>query len=411
MGSFIILDLTYFENGVHFRSMIRRLQKLSKTDNLFLFGARGTGKSTLIRSLFEDENVLWIDLLTEADEETFGKNPGTLSQHLKIKKYNFVIIDEIQKFPKLLDIIHHEIENNPSPPFFILTGSSARKLKRNSANLLGGRALTYHLFPFCYFEIKNDFELDQILKYGSLPLLYSKQNLLKKEEYLKGYVKSYLQEEILIEQLIRQVEPFKDFLEVAALMNGEIINYSKISKDIGVSDQTVKSFFQILEDTLVGYMLPSFHRSIRKRQRESPKFYFFDLGVTRALSRKLKLPLEKSTSEYGKAFEHFIFLEIFKMCDYLNNDYRLSYLRTKDDAEVDLIIERPGEPDLLLEIKSTQKIQPHDAKNLNRFIHSWDNKKVEAMIWSTDKLSKKIDSVHCLHWQDGMNTLFKEHTK
>lgn len=387
--------------------MVRRLENLSKNDNLFLFGARGTGKSTLIKALFEGEKHLWIDLLKDQDEEKFGRDPDALSQHLKIANYQFVIIDEIQKFPKLLDIVHHEIENNPKAPYFILTGSSARKLKRNSANLLGGRALTYHLYPFTYFELANDFDLDQVLKYGSLPLLYSKQNPSKKEEYLKTYVKSYLQEEILIEQLIRQVEPFKDFLEIAAQMNGEIINYSKISKDVGVSDQTVKSFFQILEDTLIGYTLPSFHRSIRKRQRESPKFYFFDLGVVRALSRSIKLPLQPGTSEYGKAFEHFIVLEIYRMCEYLKNDYRLSYLRTKDDAEIDLIIERPGLPDLLLEIKSTHKVQDSDVKTLQHFQKDWD-KKSEAVIWSMDPVAKVINSVPSYHWKDGLEKLFSK---
>lgn len=385
--------------------MVKRIQTLSKNDNLFLFGARGTGKSTLLKDLFKTKNHLWIDLLKDSDEEKFGRNPEALSLHLKMNKYKFVIIDEIQKFPKLLDIVHYEIENNPNPPFFILTGSSARKLKRNSANLLGGRALTFHLYPFTYFELKDKFEFDEILKYGSLPLLFSKQNPSKKEEYLKSYVKSYLQEEILVEQLTRQVEPFKDFLEVAAQMNGEIINYSKISKDVGVSDQTVKSFFQILEDTLVGYTLHPFHRSIRKRQRESPKFYFFDLGVVRALSRKIRLPLIQGTSEFGKAFEHFIILEIFRISEYLNNDFRLSYLRTKDDAEIDLVIERPGEPDFLLEIKSTHKILESDVKTLNHFQKDWD-KKSEAAVWSMDPVSKKINSVSCYYWKDGLKKLF-----
>jgi predicted AAA+ superfamily ATPase len=389
--------------------MVNRIQKLSKSDNLFLFGARGTGKSTLLRELFAHEKKLWIDLLLEKDEESFGRQPEALSQHLKLQQYDFVVIDEIQKFPKLLDIIHYEIENNPNSPFFILTGSSARKLKRNSANMLGGRALIYDLFPFTYFELKDSFDLDQVLKYGSLPLLWSKQNPQKKEEYLKGYVRSYLQEEILIEQLIRQIEPFKDFLEVAAQMNGEIINYSKISKDVGVSDQTVKSFFQILEDTLIGFLLPSFNRSIRKRQRESPKFYFFDRGVVGALARTLKVPLLPRTSEYGKAFEHFIILEVMRMCEYQKNEFRMSYLRTKDDAEIDLVIERPGEADLLLEIKSTKKVQESDLTSLRRFIKDWD-KPVVAELWSNDKISKKINSIDCYHWEKGLKKLFKIHS-
>lgn len=385
--------------------MIGRLQNISKNDHLFLFGARGTGRSTLLRALFLKEKKLWIDLLTEEDEDVFGRHPEELSHHLKLNHYDYVIIDEIQKFPKLLDIIHHEIENNPRVPYFVLTGSSARKLKRNSANLLGGRALNFSLFPLSYFELKEDFELEQALAYGTLPLIWSKQNPQKRQDYLRSYVKNYLQEEILREQVTRQIEPFKNFLEVAAQMNGEIINFSRISLDVGVSDQTVKSFFQILEDTLVGFLLPSFHRSIRKRQREASKFYFFDCGVVRALSRSLKVPLVRGTSEYGKAFEHFIVLEIFRMCEYLKNDYRLSYLRTKDDAEIDLVIERPGLPDLLLEIKSTSRVQECDIKNLAKFLKDWD-KPAEAAVWSMERISKKISGVDCFPWQEGIRRIF-----
>jgi predicted AAA+ superfamily ATPase len=247
--------------------------------------------------------------------------------------------------------------------------------------------------------------LEQALAYGTLPLIWSKQNPQKRQDYLRSYVKNYLQEEILREQVTRQIEPFKNFLEVAAQMNGEIINFSRISLDVGVSDQTVKSFFQILEDTLVGFLLPSFHRSIRKRQREASKFYFFDCGVVRALSRSLKVPLVRGTSEYGKAFEHFIVLEIFRMCEYLKNDYRLSYLRTKDDAEIDLVIERPGLPDLLLEIKSTSRVQECDIKNLAKFLKDWD-KPAEAAVWSMERISKKISGVDCFPWQEGIRRIF-----
>ena len=308
--------------------MVKRHQKLSDSDDLFLFGARGTGKSTLIHKLFEKSKVLWIDLLTEDDEETFGRKPDELSRHLKSTEYDYVVIDEIQKFPKLLDIVHLEIERKtPHRPYFILTGSSARKLKKSGANLLGGRAFTYYLFPFTHVELGPSFKLNHALEYGTLPLVWARNENEKKEEFLRGYVRNYLKEEILAEQVLRQIEPFKDFLEVAAQMNGEIINYSKIARDVGVSDQTIKSFFSILEDTLIGYSLPPFHRSIRKRQRESPKFYFFDPGVRRALTRSLKISLTPRTSEYGKAFEHFVILEIFRACEYRKNDFKLSYLR------------------------------------------------------------------------------------
>lgn len=386
--------------------MVSRHQKLSNSDDLFLFGARGTGKSTLIRDLFSQSKVLWIDLLTEADEDRFGRHPDELSRHLKNSQYEFVVIDEIQKFPKLLDIVHLEIERKSAHrPFFVLTGSSARKLKKSGANLLGGRAFTFYLFPFTHIELGTSFDLQKALEFGTLPLAWGRTEDEKKEEFLRGYVRNYLTEEILAEQILRQIEPFKEFLEVAAQMNGEIINYSKIARDVRVSDQTIKSFYSILEDTLIGYFLLPFHRSIRKRQREAPKFYFFDLGIRRALARGLKIPLAPKTSEYGKVFEHFIFLEIFRACEYRKNDFKLSYLTTKDDVEIDMIIERPGQPDLLLEIKSTDFVQEEDAKALNRFLADWD-RPCEAQVWSLDPLPKMIQDVECLPWQVGFHKIF-----
>lgn len=378
--------------------MVNRLQKLNNNCNLFLFGARGTGKTTLLNHLFRHKSdVLWIDLLKDEDEERFGRNPDELTKHLA----------EIQKFPKLLDVIHLEIENKNRKHqcYFILTGSSARKLKRSSANLLAGRAINYQLHPFTHIELGDDFELDHVLRFGSLPLTYSFKDNELKADFLRTYIKNYLKEEILEEQLIRKIDSFRDFLEVAAQNSGKIINYSKIAKDIGSSDQTVKSFYQVMEDTLIGFLLPPFHRSIRKRQREAPKFYLFDLGVKSTLERTLKVPLVKRTSEYGYAFEHFIILEIYRMTEYLKNDFQLSYLRTKDDAEIDLIIERPGMPDFLLEIKSTSKITNEDTKTISNFLNSWD-RAVEAQVWSLDTISKNINGVTCLQWQEGFNRLF-----
>ncbi len=392
--------------------MVNRIQKLSKNSHLFLFGARGTGKTTLLRLLFDKNSkgsTLWIDLLSEADEDRFGRHPDELSHHLKAKHYDYVVIDEIQKFPKLLDIVHLEIESKvrSKKTYFILTGSSARKLKRNAANLLGGRAFTNFLFPYTHQELGELFNLETVLKFGSLPLTWSYEDDEQKCEFLRSYVRNYLKEEILEEQIVRKIDTFRDFLEIAAQHSGEIINFSKIGRDVGTSDQTVKSYYQILEDTLVGISLPSFHRSIRKRQREAPKFYLFDLGIKSALERTLKVPLEKRTSAYGKAFEHFIILEIFRMCEYLKNDFRLSYLRTKDDAEIDLVIERPGLPDLLLEIKSTQMIREEDIRTISRFSREWD-KEVEAQVWSQDSLTTKINEVTSYHWKEGFLKLFSK---
>ena len=239
-------------------------------------------------------------------------------------------------------------------------GERANRLsfgKYGAADLLAGRAFTYNLYPFSHIELGGAFSLDISLSLGSLPGMLALEEVEDRKEYLRSYVKTYLKEEIVAEQVIRQIQPFRDFLEIAAQCNGQIINYSKIARDIGVDDKTVQSYFQILEDTLVGFMLPSFHRSIRKRQREAPKFYFFDPGVKRALDRTLRMELVPQTFAYGKAFEHWVILEAMKMNEYRRLDYQFMYLKTKDDAEIDLIIERPGEKTLLVEIKSSVQVQ------------------------------------------------------
>jgi uncharacterized protein len=382
--------------------MVRRAIKLNKNNSLFLFGARGTGKSTLLKRHFDGPDTLWIDLLTDADEDRFGRSPDELSRVLAAKKYKQVVIDEIQKAPKLLDIVHHEIEK--SKVRFILTGSSARKLKRGGANLLGGRAITYNLFPFTAHELKAQFDLSRVLAFGSLPKVYFANNSDETILLLKSYVKTYIREEILIEQVIRNVEPFNSFLEVAAQMNGELINKSKIAKDVGVNDKTIKSYYDILEDTLLGFTLKPFHRSVRRRQVDAAKFYYFDCGVKRAIENTLKLPLEQRTSEYGRAFEHFLILEAYRLNEYFQLDYKLSFLRTKDHAEIDLILERPGKKDLLIEIKSTNKVTDEDVRTLQRFANDWD-RPCEAQVWSQDPLVKRIGKVFVLPWQEALSNL------
>ncbi|MCX6123479.1 MAG: AAA family ATPase, partial [Proteobacteria bacterium] len=239
----------------------------------------------------------------------------TLSEKLATGEYKCVVIDEIQRNLKLLDIVHLEIEKKRGVQFF-LSGSSARKLKRGGANLLAGRAFTFNLFPLTHIEIGIKFDLQHTLQYGSLPKLLEYDDTLDIVRYLKAYVKTYLKEEIVSEQIVRKIDPFQDFLEIAAQMNGKIINFSKISADVGVDDKTVKSYYDILDETLIGFYLQSFHRSIRKRQRESPKFYLFDTGVRRALANTLNLPLDPSTFEYGNAFEHLVVLECHRLNSY-----------------------------------------------------------------------------------------------
>ncbi|MBK7962793.1 MAG: ATP-binding protein [Bdellovibrionales bacterium] len=386
--------------------MIRRIQTLSKFNSLFLFGARSTGKSTLIRQLFGQEEALWIDLLSEQDEERFGRHPDELSKALSVKKYTRVIIDEIQKSLKLLDIVQIEMEKHRNTQF-ILTGSSARKLKHGSGNLLGGRAFHFRLFPLTYRELGERFDLNLVLQFGSLPKIFEYNDLDDIKEFLRGYVSIYLKEEVLAEQLVRNLDPFRDFIEIAAQSSGRIINFSKIAREVGVDDKTIKTYYQILEETLVGFYLPPFHRSIRKRQRESPKFFLFDTGVKRAIEKTLRVELLPQTYAYGESFEHFLVSECFRLNEYLKLDFKMSYLRTKDDLEIDLIIERPGAPDLLIEIKSTTRVTQDDARQLNLVIKDWDRDAI-AEVWSLDGLEKKEGFVQTRHWKTALDLYFRK---
>ncbi len=384
--------------------MVKRSIKVSKNSSMFIFGARGTGKTTFAKEHFINEKALWIDLLKEEDEEQFARHPDNLSAAIASGKPTWVVIDEVQKCPKLLDIVHLEIEKKKTK--FVLTGSSARKLKRGGADLLAGRAFTYNLHPLTYLELADKFNLDDALRFGTLPKLLDFFDDNDKNEFLKAYVKTYLREEILMEQIIRKVDAFKDFLPILAQNNGEILNYSKIARDVGVDYKTVESYYQIIEDTLIGFRLPAYHKSIRKQQTESPKYYLFDLGVKRALEQSLRADLTPHSYGYGRAFEHFLVVETMRLNDYLRLDYQFSYLKTKDGAEIDLVITRPGDKTLLVEIKSATTIHEEDCRTLNRFIIDWPSKNIKGLIWSRDPIPKKFNNVYVLPWRDGLASIY-----
>lgn len=380
-------------------AMIPRLLQLPKQQSLLLFGARNTGKSTLVKHTFSQDECLWFDLLDPEQERRFVLNPQEFTQIVKSSDKPYVIIDEIQKAPRILDLVHMLIESTAK--HFVMTGSSARKLKRGSANLLAGRALFYKLYPFSFFEIEAQFRLTDALSWGMLPKVLQSAH---KKNFLQTYAHVYLKEEIFAEQLVRGLDPFRRFLELAAQMNGKIINFSKIANDVGSDDKTIKNYFSILEDTLIGFFLPSYQHSFRKRLQGAPKFYFFDTGVTRALANQLSLELLPSTYTYGDLFEQFIILECIKLSDYAQNDFRFNYLRTKDDAEIDLVVERPGKPLLLIEIKSTNHIT---EKDLSSFIQiSKDMPNSEAICLSCDPYQKQFDHVLAMPWQDGLRKFF-----
>lgn len=386
--------------------MVARLRKLSHKHSFFLFGPRGAGKTSLLRERFEESRCLWLDLLDVSVENRFSRNPTDLYAIVKAlpKEVVFVVIDEIQKVPKLLDEAHRLIEETDK--VFILTGSSARKLKRGGANLLAGRAFVYHLYPLSCFELENQFNLENALQWGTLPKIFSLSDDSEKNEFLRSYADTYLKEEIWSEQTVRKLEPFRRFLEVAAQCNGKIINYANIARDVGVDDKTIKEYFCILEDTLIGFFLEPFHNSFRKRLVEKPKFYFFDPGVVRCLSRRLSVPLTPKTAAYGEAFEHFILLEFLRLKSYFQPDYRFSFIRTTSDVEIDLVVERPGKPLLCVEIKSSDTISSSD---INSFIKiTKDIPDCESIVLSQDRFMKKFDHVTCYPWKQGLEECFPE---
>lgn len=384
--------------------MYPRLLTLSKKHHFFLFGARNTGKSTLLKQLYTPETSRYIDLLDTDEEERYRRNPSSLVNEVMAlpEQLRYIIIDEVQKIPRLLDTVQSLMAKTNR--IFIMSGSSARKLKSGGANLLAGRAFVYHLYPLSSMEIGTDFNLDYALRWGTLPAIMQCHSDLERQEFLTAYAHTYLKEEIISEQIVRSLDPFHKFLEVAAQCNGKIINYSNIARDVGVDDKTVKSYYSILEDTLVGFMLPAYIDSFRKRLSQKPKFYFFDTGVARALARLVTVPLIESNYAYGNAFEHFIILECIKLSDYHRKDYRFNYLRTANDVEIDLVVERPGQPLLCIEIKSSRDIKLQDISSFKQLTAEIPN--CEAIVLSQDKYAKKFDHVTVLPWHIAIVELF-----
>jgi predicted AAA+ superfamily ATPase len=348
--------------------MIKRQIKLPFEKSFFLFGARQTGKSTLLKTLFSKDNVYYYDLLKTEEFIRLAAHPEVFREEVASRgaKINCIILDEVQRIPALLNEVQVLMES-PGSPCFILSGSSARKLKRSKANLLAGRALTYHLYPLTSTELGSKFSLLKALQQGTLPSIYLEESAQIAQDRLRSYVEVYLKEEIELEAQLRRIGSFLHFLSIAASENGNVINFSNIARETGTSYQTVKSYFQILEDTLIGSFLFPYQKSARKRLAKHPKFYFFDTGVVRALTKKVSVPLEPKTPDFGRAFEHFFILEIMRQAEYQKLDYTFSYYRTESGAEVDLIIETPREEIIAVEIKATDAIDSSHLRGLNSF--------------------------------------------
>lgn len=385
--------------------MYQRSLTILKSQSFFLFGPRGTGKSTFLDSFLKHEERVTFDLLDPELADELISYPNNLLSRLAPYEglREWVVIDEVQKAPQLLDIVHKLIKEKRFK--FALTGSSARKLKRGAANLLAGRALVYSMFPLTCEELGRDAQLMDILQFGSLPEIFSFESPVAKAKFLKSYAQTYLKEEIISEQIVRNLPPFRRFLDVAAQSDTEVINYSNIAKDIHSDPKTVSGYYDILEDTLLGFRLPAYSKSIRRKQKKAPKFYLFDTGVTRALAERVDYELVPKTFEYGQLFESFIVNEIKRRLTYLDRQFSLSYLRVSDDTEIDLIIEQSSKARWIIEIKSTTSVDERHARALVTLRE--DFKDTKALVISNDPAPKNFSGIDALHWTTAIEQIVK----
>ena len=387
--------------------MIQRHIKLPKNRHFFLFGPRQVGKSTLLRNTFSSKNTFFYNLLDSDTYFLLLGRPALLNEQLNAleKKYTHIVIDEIQRIPELLNEVHLNIEEKRNR-IFILSGSSARKLKRQGANMLGGRAFTYNLYPLTHKELGKNFNLNRTLELGTLPAVYldTEKNDAYAKESLKSYVKTYLEEEIKAEALVRNLQYFIQFLDLAASENGRIINFSNIAGDIHCDYKTVQEFYRVLEDTLIGFTLNAYAKSTRRQLSKHPKFYFFDTGVQRAITKTIDSKLVPKTRDFGKYFEHFIIAEMIRIASYSRSEFKFNYYRTKSGAEVDLIIEKPNNKCFALEIKASDAVEINKLTGLKSFKEI--RKDAILLCASLTKTKYSSDDIIIYPWQEVFDVVF-----
>ena len=370
--------------------------KEARSKSIYLFGARQTGKTTLLRTTLPD--ALYFDLLLSDLFLDLSLRPQLLRERILSEKERIVVsntpvvIDEIQKLPMLLNEVHHLIETHGI--VFVLTGSSPRKLKRRGANLLGGRARTRHLFPLVSSEVP-DFDLLRALNFGTIPSIYLSEDPI---DDLKAYCGDYLQQEIQAEGLVRNIGVFSRFLQTAALSNGELINFESLASDSAVTAQTIREYFTILEDTLIGSMLPPLKKVVHHKAVSKAKFYFFDVGVANILAQRLEI--REKSELFGKAFEHFIYCELRAYCEYRKDRRPLSFWRDYRGHEVDFIL---GDT-LALEVKSSSLVTEKHTKGLRMLCEDLPFR--HKVIVSLDAAPRKIGDIEVLPWREFLARLW-----
>lgn len=375
--------------------MIKRSLSLPETRSFFLVGPRQTGKSSLIQDRYGA--TAWsVNLLHSEDFVRYAKQPGqyrldALEQYRAgIRRF---VLDEVQRVPDLLNEVHALLELH-SDAQFIMLGSSARKLKRGGANLLGGRAVQRFLYPFTRAELGERFDLDDALRFGTLPPLLG-LSAADKQDILRAYTETYLREEIQMEGLVRNLGGFYRFLDVAGSACGELLNFSNVARECQLPVRSVQSYYEILEDTLVGVRLMPWMKSARKRLVAHPKFYFFDTGVTNAINHRLSAPPDPRT--YGRLFEQWLILETWRQLQYTGSETRLFFWRTNTGAEVDLLVERHRELVGAYEFKSAPEVGGDDFSGLRAF--RGEHPDVPLSVVYRGQCAYSTDDIHVIPWQ------------
>ncbi len=338
--------------------MYSRLLQPPKGKNFFLFGPRGTGKSSWVRAHFPE--ATYLDLLESDLYNDLLARPSRLEQLMPEKGHPWVIIDEVQRVPELLNEVHRLIEKRCC--HFVLTGSSARKLRRRGVNLLAGRALTLSMHPLTACELGKDFRLEHSLRFGGLPCVYTED---QPKQYLESYVSTYLREEVQQEGFTRNLGAFSRFLESASFSQGAVINMSEVARDCAIERKVAENYFSILEDLLLAQRLPVFTKRAKRRMATHPKFYFFDVGVFRTL--RPMGSLDRPEEVEGAAYESLFYQELRAVNAYSDKGYELYYWRTSTETEVDFVAY--GSRGIkAFEIKRSRKIDSKDLRGLKSFL-------------------------------------------
>lgn len=366
------------------------LEKLLSQKSHFLFGPRQTGKTFLIRQALKNAKVY--DLLDSSVYLTLSRNPGRIAEELGPHD-RLVVIDEIQRIPELLNEVHRVIEARGTR--FLLTGSSARKLRRGGVNLLGGRARTRYLHPLTYRELGSHFDLKRVVQSGLLPAIYFSND---PREDLKAYAGTYLQQEIVAEGAVRNIPAFSRFLRIAALCNSSIVNFTNVANDAQVARTTVYEYFEILKDTLILRELPSWRKSKKRKPLAASKYYFFDVGVTAALQER---EFRFGTPGFGEAFETYIMHELTCYRDYASREEEaLSYWRSTSGFEVDYIV---GDH-TAIEVKAKEIIASSDLKSLNALAE--ENKLKRYLCVSLETRRRQVGKVTILPYREFLDSLW-----